>query len=111
MDKFFEKSILFDLYGGLLSDKEKTAYEYKIIDDLSFQEIGEELSMSRQGAYDLYKHADKKLHEIDKKLDLMKTFLEIEKDTKDIKKLAINNKKIINLSDKILKNLKKGGND
>lgn len=111
MDKFFEKSILFDLYGGLLSAKEKIVYEYKIIDDLSFQEIGEELSMSRQGAYDLYKHADKKLHEIDKKLYLMKMFLEIEKDVKNIKRYAFKNQKIINLSDKILKKLKKGGND
>ena len=44
MDDIFKKSILYDLYGGLLSENQKTVYGYHVIDDLSFAEIGEELN-------------------------------------------------------------------
>lgn len=78
MDDFFKKSILFDIYGGILNKKQKIVYEYHIIDDLSFNEIGKELNISRQAAYDLYLNADRKLIEIDEKLHLLKKFENIE---------------------------------
>ena len=108
MDEIFEKSILYDLYGGLLSDNQKLVYEYHVIDDLSFSEIGDELNISRQAAYDLYKTADKKLKEVDKKLELSSRFKEIEKNATEIKKNTTD-KKIINLSNKIINNIVKGG--
>ena len=108
MDEIFEKSILYDLYGGLLSNNQKTVYEYHVIDDLSFSEIGDELKISRQAAYDLYKTADMKLRDIDKKLELSSRFKDIEKNAQDIKKNT-SDKKIINLSNKIINNILKGG--
>lgn len=108
MDEIFKKSILYDLYGGLLSDNQKTVYEYHVLDDLSFSEIGDELSISRQAAYDLFKTADKKLKEVDKKLELSSRFKEIEKNATEIKKNTTD-KKIINLSNKIINNIVKGG--
>ena len=108
MDEIFEKSILYDLYGGLLSDNQKMVYEYHVNDDLSFSEIGDELKISRQAAYDLYKTADKKLKDIDKKLELSSRFKDIEKYASDIKK-STDDKKIINLSNKIINNIVKGG--
>ena len=108
MDEIFEKSILYDLYGGLLSDNQKMVYEYHVNDDLSFSEIGDELKISRQAAYDLFKTADKKLKDIDKKLELSSRFKDIEKYVLNIKR-STNYKKIINLSNKIINNIVKGG--
>lgn len=116
MDEIFNKSILYDLYGGLLSSNQQLVYEYHVNDDLSFTEIGEELNMTRQAAYDLYKNADKKLKEIDKKLALSSRFKDIEVIADEIKKIATtssaknSNEKIINLSNKI-NNIIKGGNN
>lgn len=110
MDDIFEKSILYDLYGGLLSKNQQLVYEYHVIDDLSFTEIGEELSISRQAAYELFKTADKKLKDIDKKLELSKRFNDIEKLASEIIKLSKDNAKIINLSNRIIKKILKGGN-
>ena len=111
MEEIFNKSILYDLYGGLLSKNQQTVYEYHVNDDLSFTEIGEELKMSRQAAYDLFKNADKKLRDIDKKLELSVRFKDIEKLANEIKKVADVDKQIISLSNKIIKKTLKGGNN
>ena len=110
MGNIFDKSILYDLYGGLLNENQRIVYEYHVLDDLSFTEIGDELNISRQAAYDLFKNADKKLNDIDKKLELSVRFKDIEVLANDIKKLAGNNTKIINLSNKIINKTLKGGN-
>lgn len=111
MEEIFNKSILYDLYGGILSKNQQIVYEYHVIDDLSFVEIGEELNMSRQAAYDLFKNADKKLKEIDSKLELSMRFKDIEKLANEIKNAANGNKQIISLSNKIIKKTLKGGNN
>lgn len=111
MEEIFNKSILYDLYGGLLSKNQQIVYEYHVNDDLSFTEIGEELNMSRQAAYDLFKNADKKLKDIDKKLELSVRFKDIEKLANEIKKLAGTDKQLISLSNKIIKKTSKGGNN
>lgn len=110
MDEIFNKSILYDLYGGVLSKNQQVVYEYHVIDDLSFTEIGEELNISRQAAYDLFKNADKKLKEMDKKLELSIRFKEIEKLANEIIKIS-DNKQINSLSNKIIKKTLKGGNN
>ena len=111
MDEIFEKSILYDLYGGLLNESQRTVYEYHVIDDLAFSEIGEELGITRQAAHELYKTADKKLKEIDKKLDLSRRFKDIEKYAESIKSLSKGNQKIINLANKIIKKTLREGYD
>lgn len=110
MDEIFNKSILYDLYGGVLSKNQQVVYEYHVIDDLSFTEIGEELNISRQAAYDLFKNADKKLKEMDKKLELSVRFKEIEKLANEIIKIS-DNRQINSLSNKIIKKTLKGGNN
>ena len=111
MDEIFNKSILYDLYGGLLSKNQQIVYEYHVNDDLSFTEIGEELKISRQAAYDLFKNADKRLKEIDKKLELSVRFKDIERLANEIIKNANDNKQIMSLSNKIIKKTLKGGNN
>lgn len=102
MDNFFQQSVLYDIYGNLLDDKQKLVYEYHILDDLSFNEIGEELNLSRQAAYDLFSRADKKLKIFEEKLGLSKLLMSIEDIAEKIK-IATTDNNIKKLSEKIIK--------
>ncbi len=70
MDDFVRKGDLFSLYGGLLKGRQREAYEYHIIEDMSFAEVGEALGISRQAAQELFSRAYRKLSEIDDILGL-----------------------------------------
>ena len=50
MDEFVVRGNLFELYGGLLNENQRKVYEYHVMDDMSFTEIGEELGVTRQAA-------------------------------------------------------------
>ncbi|MDO5564581.1 MAG: sigma factor-like helix-turn-helix DNA-binding protein [Eubacteriales bacterium] len=101
MDDFILKGILFSIYGALLTKEQKKVYEYHILEDLSFSEIGEELSISRQAAQDYFKRADKKIKEYDDKLLLSKKFIDIQKYATKISKIT-KQKEIKSLSEKII---------
>lgn len=101
MDEFLLKGLLYSIYGALLTNQQRTIYEYHVIEDLSFTEIGEELHISRQAAQDLFKRADDKLKKYDEKLALSKKFIEIEKLSNLIQE-ETTNKKIKDLSKKII---------
>lgn len=70
MDEFVVRGNLFELYGGLLNDNQRKVYEYHVMDDMSFTEIGEELGVTRQAAQELFRRADKKLQSIEETLRL-----------------------------------------
>ena len=44
--------LLYDYYGDLLTDRQKECFEMRYYQDLSLGEIGEILSISRQGVHD-----------------------------------------------------------
>jgi uncharacterized protein len=77
MEDFVIKGNLFELYGGLLKENQRRVYEYHIVDDMSFTEIGEELGITRQAAQELFRRADKKLQESEETLGLEKRMLSI----------------------------------
>ena len=70
MDDFVLRGNLFELYGGLLNENQRKVYEYHIVDDMSFTEIGEEMGTTRQAAQELFRRADRKLQETEKTLGL-----------------------------------------
>ena len=47
MDELFEKSLLYDFYGELLTDHQKSIYERSVFDDMSLAEVAEEEGISR----------------------------------------------------------------
>ncbi len=102
LDNLFEQSILYDIYGKILDDKQKVVYEYHVIDDLSFNEIGEELNMTRQAVHEVFKRANNKIKSYEEKLGFYKKIKNIEQLSSEIYKIA-SDKKIKNLSQKILK--------
>lgn len=109
MEKNVKLSILCELYGKLLTQK-----QYEIIvdyynNDLSLSEIAENNNITRQAVRDILKKGEKKLFEYEEKLCFMKRTLNQEK---KIEKVLSELTKIQkNYSDKeienVLENIKK----
>lgn len=84
-EKDLSLTVLFDIYGGLLSDSEKDAFEYYYCDDLSLSEIAENTGWSRQGARDNIMRAEKALRSFEQRLGLKEKFDGIESDLSSIR--------------------------
>ena len=70
MEKDFYFIELFELYKGLLTDKQRYLYESHYVFDLSLAEIAEPLGTTRQSVYDALKKVRVKLVEYEKVLHL-----------------------------------------
>lgn len=75
MSSIFEKTLLYDFYGELLTNHQKEIYELYNLNDLSLGEISEQLGISRQGVHDTLKRCDKQLDNYENKLQLVDKFL------------------------------------
>lgn len=65
------KSLLFDWFGPLLSDRQRDCYDLYYNEDLSLSEIAELKGISRQGAWDTIRHAEAKLMEFEEKTGIV----------------------------------------
>ena len=63
----FEKTLLFDHYGELLTQRQRLCFEIYFEQDLSLAEIAEELSVSRQGVYDNLSRTEALLRNMEQK--------------------------------------------
>lgn len=63
-------NMLFDIYGQLLTDKQKTFLGLYFHDDYSLGEIAAEFELSRQAVYEHIKRAETALEEYEAKLRL-----------------------------------------
>lgn len=61
---------LMDLYGPLLTDRQRQFVQLHYEEDLSFGEIAREFNISRQAVHDAVKHAEQALEKYDSKLGL-----------------------------------------
>lgn len=59
---------LIDLYGALLTERQRQFIKLHYEDDLSFGEIAKEFNVSRQAVHDAVKHAETSLEEYASKL-------------------------------------------
>ena len=78
MDKKIEISMLWQIYGALLTEKQKEYIDYYYNEDLSLAEIAQNDGITRQGVRDIIKKGEKKLFEYEEKLDVMKKTIEQE---------------------------------
>ena len=62
---------LFDIYGGLLTEKQRTSLGLYFYDDLSLSEISEELGVSRQAVHDLLKRVEQILERYETTLGVL----------------------------------------
>lgn len=70
MNEFLYVAELFDLYGALLTKKQRECLALRIAYDFSLAEIGENLGISRQAVHDSISRAEELLFEYEKKLGL-----------------------------------------
>lgn len=79
MEDFAKTSMLFDIYGGLLTDKKKCVMEMYHEDDMSLSEIAEELEVSRAAVHDSLRSAERLLCSYEDKLGILADYLLKEK--------------------------------
>ena len=84
MEKNIEISILLDLYGNLLTEKQFEFIDDYYNNDLSLSEIAENNGITRQAVRDIIKKCEKKLFEYEGKLLFMKKTEMQEKIVKNI---------------------------
>ena len=84
MEKHVEVSILWQIYGKLLTDKQNKVLNYYYNDDLSLSEIAENNKITRQAVRDIIKKGEKKLFEFEEKLQIMRKMLKQEKQISNI---------------------------
>lgn len=63
---------LYDIYGSLLTEKQKQYFEDYYFMDLSLSEIALNYSISRNGVYDQIKRVEQALYDYENKLNLYK---------------------------------------
>ena len=62
-----EMTLLFDYYGDLLTDRQRSCLDLRYNQDLSLGEIAQELGVSRQGVYDNLSRAEALLRNMEEK--------------------------------------------
>ena len=80
MEDKIKSGYLYDFYGELLTERQRSVYEMSINEDLSLSEIADTLSISRQAVHDIIKRCDHQLEEYEEKLHLVEKFMNV-KDT------------------------------
>lgn len=105
MDLAFQKAMLFDFYGDLLTERQKEFYDLYYNEDLSLAEIAENAGITRQGVRDVIVRADAILTEMEEKTGLIARFLEVRAGLLEIGEAA---GKIAELNDETLGNLELG---
>lgn len=75
MEIIARRSLLFDFYGPLLTNKQQEIYDYYYQQDLSLGEIAENLGVSRQAVYDLLKRSEETLEDAERKLGMLNKYM------------------------------------
>lgn len=85
MDKIIERNLLYDFYGELLTERQRSIYEDAVYGDLSLSELADDYGISRQGVHDQIKRCNKALEEYEAKLHLVERFEKIKEYSNNLK--------------------------
>ena len=88
MEKFVERTLLYDFYGELLTEHQQSIYEDVVLNDYSCTEVAQERGISRQGVHDLIRRCDRILEDYEEKLHLVEKFLKIREKVEEIQNAA-----------------------
>lgn len=86
MEDRFKISMLLDVYGKMLTDKQRDIMTMYFNDDLSLSEISEMTCTSRQAAYDIIKRCQKLLMNYEDKLKVKSSYDELKDILKSVDK-------------------------
>ena len=89
MDKNLGISTLLDLYGELLTEKQRDVLELYYNDDLSLAEIAAQYDISRQGVHDSIKRGEEALLKFEEVLGLSRREEENKKQLDEFKRMAL----------------------
>ena len=73
----FEMALLFDTYGGMLTDKQRDCFDMRHNQDLSLGEIAEEMGVSRQAVCDNLTRTEALLRRMEENIGSVKRDIEI----------------------------------
>ena len=100
MEKIVERGLLFDIYGELLTERQKDVYRELVEGDMSLSELSEEFGISRQGVHDIVKRCDALLYGYEEKLGLMARFLDMRNNIYKARQIIVDGK-LCEMSDKV----------
>ena len=86
MEKNVRLSLLFDLYGGLLSDSQFEVMVDFLNNDLTISEVAENRGITRQAVKDMVSKVERKLENFEQKLHLMERIERLEREIRSLKK-------------------------
>ena len=78
-NKSYEMVLLFDFYGGALTQKQQELFDLYYNEDLSLGEIAENEGITRQGVRDAVLRAETVLTELEQSLGLVKRYGRVER--------------------------------
>ena len=84
MDEIYEKTLLYDYYGELLTKRQREIYEDVVFNDMSLSEAAEAYGISRQGIHDMIRRCNEALQELEQKLHMVEQSQTIRKAAEEI---------------------------
>lgn len=84
MEKNVRVSMLCQIYGKLLTEKQLSILTDYYNDDLSLSEIAENNNITRQAVRDIIKKGENKLFELEEKLEIMEKMMKQDKLLQDV---------------------------
>ena len=79
-----EMALLFDTYGGMLTDKQRECFDMRYNQDLSLGEIGEMMGVSRQAVNDNLKKTEALLRRMEENIGCVKRDMLIRRAVQEI---------------------------
>ena len=80
----FEMALLFDTYGGMLTEKQRDCFDMRYNQDLSLGEIAEMLGVSRQAVNDNLKKTEALLRRMEENIGSVKRDIELRRAREEI---------------------------
>ena len=88
MERFVERTLLYDFYGELLTRRQQEIYSSVVLEDYSLSEVALDQGVSRQSIHDMIKRCDSILERYEEKLHLVEKFLSIRDQVRQIDQIA-----------------------
>ncbi|MCL1828504.1 MAG: YlxM family DNA-binding protein [Oscillospiraceae bacterium] len=76
LDDTLRRTMLFDFFGELLTEKQREYFDLHYNEDLSLAEIAQQHGVTRQGVWDIIKRAETTLLETEEKTGLIRKYEE-----------------------------------
>ncbi len=83
-----ERTLLFDYYGSMLTDKQRDCFDMRYNQDLSLGEIGELLGVSRQAVCDNLSRTEALLRRMEENIGCVKRDIKVRKVLEEIREAA-----------------------